>query len=124
MNEPLVSVIVTSYNGSDSIARAIESVKKQTYKNIEILVVDDNGLGSEEQVKTEKIVSTFSDVKYIAHEVNKNGSAARNTGAREAKGEFYCFLDDDDEFLEKRLSFRLPSLMSLETITQLCIVLL
>ena len=106
MNEPLVSVIVTTYNGSDSIGRAVESVKKQTYKNIEIIVVDDNGVGTEEQIATEKIVRQFSDVTYIPHQENKNGSAARNTGASAAKGDFFCFLDDDDEFMEEKVALQ------------------
>ncbi len=106
MIEPLVSVIITSYKGSDSIARTIKSVKNQTYKNIEIFVVDDNGLGTEEQIATEKIVKEFEGITYLPHEVNKNGSAARNTGAKAANGEFYCFLDDDDEFIENKIELQ------------------
>lgn len=113
MIEPLVSVIITSYKGSDSIARTINSVKNQTYKNIELIVVDDNGLGTKEQLATENIVKKFEGIKYIPHKVNKNGSAARNTGAREANGEFYCFLDDDDEFLENKISLQVAKFAEL-----------
>ncbi len=99
----LVSIIVTTHKGSDSIKRAVESVVNQTYSPIEIIVVDDNGLGTEEQIKTEQIVSTFKNVKYIAHEVNQNGSVARNTGARASNGKWLSFLDDDDEFLPTKI---------------------
>lgn len=102
MNNKLVSVIITTYHGCDTIARAIESVIKQTYKNIEIIVVDDNGLGSDDQIMTQKIVERYSGVVYIPHKVNINGSAARNTGIKAARGYFIELLDDDDEFLPEK----------------------
>lgn len=103
MNTPIVSVIVTTYKGKDVIKNAIESVLKQTYKSIELIVVDDNGKGSEEQVATEAIVSNYKEVKYIPHEININGSAARNTGIRNAKGEYIALLDDDDVYLPDKI---------------------
>lgn len=94
-----VSVVITTYNGTETLDRAISSVEAQTYKNIEIIVVDDNGLGTQEQVKTEEIVSAHKlDIKYIPHEINRNGSVARNTGINLATGEFIALLDDDDSF--------------------------
>ncbi len=102
MTEGLVSIVIPSYNGSDKVGRAVKSVLEQTYKDVEVIVVDDNGLGSEEQIKTEKALAEFKaypNFRYITHEVNKNGSAARNTGARVAEGEFIGLLDDDDIFL-------------------------
>lgn len=100
---PLVSVIITTYKGADTIERSIQSVFEQTYANIEIFVIDDNGKNSEEQKETEKIVSKYPNVKYIPHEKNINGSAARNTGARLAKGKYLAFLDDDDEILPNKI---------------------
>lgn len=99
---PLVTVVITTYKGVDSINRAVESVISQTYENIEIIVVDDNGLNTEAQIETEKRVRQYSMVQYIPHEVNRNGSAARNTGLKAAKGEYVCFLDDDDFFYPER----------------------
>ena len=110
----LVSVIITTYKGSDSIERALCSVINQTYPQIEIIVVDDNGRGSEEQVQTEKIVTSYQEVKYIAHETNMNGSNARNTGAKVASGEFLCFLDDDDEFLPQKIALQVEKFSQLE----------
>lgn len=99
----LVTVVITTYKGVDSINRAVESVISQTYKNLEIIVVDDNGLNTEAQIETEKKVKQYSSVQYIPHDVNKNGSAARNTGLKVAQGEYVCFLDDDDFFYPKRI---------------------
>lgn len=102
----LVSVVIPTYSRPDFICRAIESVLKQSYKPIEIIVVDDNGRGSENQVYTEKVLSHFieaNQINYIVHEYNKNGSAARNTGAKYSHGEYITFLDDDDVLLPQKI---------------------
>lgn len=108
----LVSVIITTYKGSETIAASIESVLRQSYSNIEILVIDDNGLGTIEQIKTELIVEKYVSVKYIAHKTNKNGSAARNTGIKNSHGEYICFLDDDDEYTENRIKEQLQLILA------------
>ena len=100
----LVSVIIPTYSRPDFISRAIESVLNQTYKPIEIIVVDDNGRGTNNQILTEQVLTNFirsNQIKYIVHEKNKNGSAARNTGAASSHGEYITFLDDDDVLLLK-----------------------
>lgn len=96
---PLVSVIIPTYKRSDLIRKTIDSVLHQTYENIEIIVVDDNGRGCENQIKTEQTLHKYiveKKIIYLVHEKNKNGSAARNTGLSHAKGTFVNFLDDDD----------------------------
>ena len=101
-----VSVIITTCNGSKKLIRAIGSVLNQTYKELEILVVDDNGKGTPKQVETEKILNDYITgglIKYIVHDVNRNGSVARNTGVRNAKGTYIAFLDDDDFFFPERI---------------------
>ena len=106
MRKGLVSIVIPSYKGSDKVGRAVKSVLEQTYKQIEVIVVDDNGLGTEEQKKTENALAEFKEYpnfRYITHEVNKNGSAARNTGARAAEGEFIGLLDDDDIYLPNNI---------------------
>ena len=98
----LVSIIIPSYNGSDKVIKAVRSILNQTYKAVEVIVVDDNGKGTQEQIKTENTVKEFEkydNFRYITHDVNKNGSAARNTGAKASCGEYLGFLDDDDEYL-------------------------
>lgn len=108
---PLVSVIVTTYHGADVIERAVRSVLAQTYTPLEIIVVDDNGVGTDEQKQTQQIVESFGDaVVYLPHEINKNGSAARNTGIRYAHGEYIALLDDDDLFLPDKIQKQMQRL--------------
>lgn len=110
---PLVSVVITTYNGLDTIERAVKSVVNQTYKNIEIIVVDDNGIGSNTQIKTEEIIRNLNnDIVYIPHEKNLNGSAARNTGIKNANGKYVALLDDDDAFRYDKLEKQVSSLES------------
>ena len=110
--DPLVSVIVTTYRGTDTVKRAVESVLSQTYRNIEVIVVDDNGLKTEAQVATQAIVKEFHNqkIRYIAHPMNKNGSAARNTGIKAAKGEYIALLDDDDVFRKDKIERQVMAL--------------
>lgn len=97
----LVSVIIPTHNGSESIIRAVDSVVNQTYNNIEIIVVDDNGIGTPQQIETERLLNEkygINSVIYITHEVSRRGSAARNTGLYASHGAYVAFLDDDDSF--------------------------
>lgn len=99
MKIPLVSIIIPTYNNADIICRAVESCVNQTYKNIEIIVIDD---GSTDNTK-EVLSRYFSDerFKYIYQE-NQERSVARNHGLDIAKGEYIQLLDSDDEiYLEK-----------------------
>jgi len=105
-SKPLVSVVIPTYKRPDYLVRAVESVLNQTYTNVEVIVVDDNNPETEARTRTESIMKQFDGnpkLKYIKHERNKNGSAARNTGVRASKGEYVAFLDDDDEYTPKRL---------------------
>jgi glycosyltransferase involved in cell wall biosynthesis len=92
---PLVSVVMPTYNRASLLGRAIRSALNQTYNNLEIIVVDDASSDD-----TPDVVKAFQDqrVRYIRHDTNRGGSAARNTGIRNATGEFIAFLDDDDEW--------------------------
>lgn len=101
-----VSVIIPTYGGNSSLKRAVDSVLMQDYALYEVIVVDDNNPGSRQRLDTATIMSAYecdSRVIYICHEKNKNGSAARNTGAGVAHGEYFAFLDDDDIFLQGKL---------------------
>ena len=109
----LVSVIIPTYKRPDKLDVAINSVLRQTYPNVEVIVVDDNDPDTEGRRLTEEKMSKFNDesrVKYIKHDHNKNGSAARNTGARASKGEYVAFLDDDDEYLPNKIESQLQTL--------------
>lgn len=118
MSEKLITVIIPTYGRAKLIECAIMSVLNQSYKNIEIIIVDDNGLDTVEQKKTYSIVSNYIErggrIKYIPHKKNKNGSAARNTGIKHASGEYICFLDDDDEFYKDKLMKQYLYLESLD----------
>lgn len=108
-----VSVIITTYKRSDFLTRAIESVFNQTYKNIEIIVVDDNEENSVYRKETEKKVEKYKDrLIYIKHKKNMNGAVARNTGINNCSGEYITFLDDDDEFINNRIEKMVYSLES------------
>lgn len=113
MIQNLVSVIIPSYGGDDDLKRCIDSVLAQTYNSFEVIVVDDNGLGTENQLKTELIMKQYEGndiVKYICHPKNINGSAARNTGVKNSCGEYIALLDDDDVFLPEKLEKQVESL--------------
>lgn len=93
--EELVSVIIPTYNGTKTIERAINSALNQTYKNIEIIVVNDS---STENVK--QVVSNIRDSRVHFYDVDKkiNASHARNFGFSKTKGQYIAFLDDDDQW--------------------------
>jgi glycosyltransferase involved in cell wall biosynthesis len=97
---PKISVVIPTHNRPERIKKAIKSVLNQTFQDFEIIVVDD-GI----KVRAEKEVKSFSDsrIRYIQHEKNKGGSAARNTGIKNAKADWVAFLDDDDEWLSEKL---------------------
>ncbi len=113
MVEGLVSCIVPTYRRSEMLVRAINSILGQTYKKIEVLVVDDNERNDEYSVLMHKTISeniSDSRVKIIHQERHINGAAARNAGIRAAKGEFIAFLDDDDEWKPTKLQKQLELL--------------
>ena len=93
LNNALVSIIIPAYNTEKYIYRAIESSIRQTYKNIEIIIIDDgstdNTLKAAQKYNYDKRVRIFQ-------QDNNGVSSARNYGIREAKGEYIIFLDSDD----------------------------
>ncbi|MCF2583442.1 glycosyltransferase family 2 protein, partial [Bacteroides caecigallinarum] len=115
--DKLVSVIIPTYSRPTNLKRAIDSVLNQTYDNIELIVVDDNGLGTENQIKTEKVIHEYLSLKnfhYLKHETNKNGAAARNTGIKNSDGVYIAFLDDDDEFTPNKIAIQVKALEQLD----------
>ena len=95
-NSALVSIVIPAYNTEQYIHRAIESSIRQTYKNIEIIIIDDGSTDGTLNV-AQSYESQDSRVRVI-HQENKGVSSARNHGIREAKGEYIMFLDSDDWF--------------------------
>lgn len=118
MNEkPLVSVIIPTYKRPMYLKRCIQSVLNQSYPNIEIIVVDDNNPDTAERKETEELMEEFSgypSIQYLQHECNKNGSAARNTGWRNASGKYITYLDDDDEIEKEKIEKQVACLAGLD----------
>lgn len=106
MSNPEVSVIIPTRNRAQYLPLAVQSVLDQTFKNFEIVVVDDASIDN-----TKETVSNFSDerVHCVYRSTQGGPSAARNSGIRRSQGETLAFLDDDDLWrpskLEKQLTF-------------------
>ena len=95
MMENLVSVIVATYRREDTLYRALESIKKQTYPNVEIILVDDNDdVFWNERVK--KIADQFDNLTLLVNHPNQGSALTRNIGISASHGDFVTFLDDDD----------------------------
>lgn len=113
MSKYLASVVIPTYKRSNYLIRAIDSVLNQTCKNIEIIIVDDNGKGSKAQRDTEKGLKKFlmlNNLKYIPLKTNLGACEARNKGSEVAKGKYLFFLDDDDEFLPTKVETQVKAL--------------
>ncbi len=116
--EPLISVIVPVYNVEDYVETCLESVKKQTYKNLEILIIDD---GSSDQ--SWKICEKF--VKHepravLVHQQNQGLSGARNTGLRMARGDYFMFVDSDDYVAENMAEIMIDAILENDTKMSMC----
>ncbi len=103
---PLVSIIMPAYNSKDYISNSVKSVLMQTYRNFELLIIDDCSTDG-----TMKEIENLSDqrVKIIKNEKNMGAAFSRNTGIKYAKGKYIAFLDSDDQWsvtkLEKQVAF-------------------
>jgi glycosyltransferase involved in cell wall biosynthesis len=104
METPLVSVVIPAYNASHTISRAIDSVLAQSYKVLEVIVVDD-GSGDNLGAALQK----YGDAVRLLRQDNAGPGAARNRGATEARGEFLAFLDSDDFWHPQKLGMQLAA---------------
>ena len=97
---PSVSVVIPTYNRAHLLERALGSVLRQTFRDFEVLVVDDGSTDS-----TAGVVRDIRSpaLRYIRHETNCGGSKARNSGIQAARGVYVGLLDDDDEWLPEKL---------------------
>jgi len=105
-DKPLVSIIMPTYNTEKYIAEAIQSVLVQTYKNFELIIIDDGSNDS-----TKEIIYSFDDkrIKYTYQE-NQGVSVARNRGIELSKGEYITFLDADDAIPQVSIEMRVDYL--------------
>jgi len=95
---PRVSVIIPTYNRAQFLPEAVESVFKQTYRDFEIIIIDDGSTDN-----TPEIIRQFSTTVKSYRQKNEGVSVARNKGVELAAGEYLCFLDSDDLLLENAL---------------------
>lgn len=106
MDNVLISVIIPTYNRGSLIKNTINSVLNQTYKNFELLIIDDASTDN-----TEEIVKGYDDsrIKFVKLDENSQGTKPRNVGIQKSKGEYIALLDSDDEWsptkLERQLKF-------------------
>ncbi|MBP3853283.1 MAG: glycosyltransferase family 2 protein [Erysipelotrichaceae bacterium] len=94
----LISVIVPVYNVEEYLSACVDSIRKQTYQNLEILLIDDGSTDRSGQMCDE--IAKTDDRIQVIHQKNGGLSAARNTGIDAAKGKVYFFVDSDDTMLD------------------------
>lgn len=112
-NVPLITVGVTCYNASDTIARAVASAAGQDWSNLEIVVVDDGSTDNSLDV-IEAMARSDHRIRVIPHGSNRGCAAARNTIVKEARGMFLAFFDDDDASFPDRVRCQYQRIVSYE----------
>ena len=105
-----VSVIIPTYKRALGLKASAVSVLNQDYGDLELIIVDDNGSSTTYGESVDLIYTHLKQnfphrtIKLIKHSKNRNGAAARNTGFNASTGDYICFLDDDDLYLDGRIS--------------------
>lgn len=105
-----VSIIINTFNRPEYFKKALESTINQTFKDIEIIVVDNSA--KENAEKNRKIINSFKNIcsiNYYFLEIDYGAPYARNYGIEKSKGEYIAFLDDDDEWLSNKLEKQLKA---------------
>ena len=103
-----ISVIIPTFNRGNLIRNSIKSVLNQTYKNLEVIVVDDGSTDN-----TKDVVDKLEDerIKYIKLEENKGGSNARNIGIQNSIGKYISFQDSDDIYYPDKLEMQFKNII-------------
>jgi len=98
--KPFFSILLPTWNRPELLHETIKSALSQTYKNFEVIIVDDG-----DKLRADKVVSEFSDprITYIQHDKNYGSPVAKNTALKVARGKWVAFLDDDDEWFPENL---------------------
>lgn len=110
-----VSVVIPTYKRSEFLRRALDSVLSQTWQDIEVIVVDDNGEGSPFRESTQKALDHYADdprVRRVLNRKNMGGAMARNEGIAAATGEYITFLDDDDIYLPDKVQVQVEQMLA------------
>lgn len=109
MSNPLVSIIIPVYNGSNYLAESIESALGQTYKNIEVIVVND---GSNDD--TEKIALSYGDKIRYFYKKNGGVSSALNYGIKQMSGELFSWLSHDDLYYSNKVKEQVQTIIDMK----------
>ena len=112
MDKPIVSVIIPTYNRYEYLLRAIESVYNQTYKNIEVIIINDGSTNKEyKELASLKSGVTVINLPKNQKEIHGFGPGnIRNFGLEKSNGKYIAFLDDDDYWLESKLEIQIDIL--------------
>ena len=109
-----VSIIVPTYKRTEKMLdRALQSIFNQTYKNYEVIIIDDNNKGNKfynETIKCELKYKNENNIKFIYHEVNRGANTARNSGIKNSNYDILAFLDSDDEWENDYLELMIQKL--------------
>lgn len=108
MDQPLVSVIIPAYNGEAFLAEAVESVQRQNYHALEIIIVDDGSIDGTAQIAA----NLRGNVRYMYQPHSGGPAAGRNRGLKVARGRLIGFLDQDDLWPANKLALQVPRLIS------------
>lgn len=109
-NFPLVSVVIPNYNRDTLIKKAVESINSQTYKNIEIIIIDD--CSTDNSAETIKYLSEiYTNIRFKFLSENMGANFCRKEGVSIANGDFISFLDSDDTFLPTKLEKQMNILL-------------
>ena len=116
---PLVTIYIPTFNRVELLKRAVESVRQQTYKNLEIIIVDDCS-NDDTHAYLEEIKKQDSRIRYFIKEKNSGACVSRNIAIEKAKGEYITGLDDDDYFYKNRIEIFIYNLCELDKYSFLC----
>ena len=109
-NEDVVSIIMPTYNSEQTVVESIQSVLSQTYKNWELIIVDDRSTDN-----TWQVIQTYADkydnIRVYQNKENLGAGASRNFAIKKAKGRFIAFLDSDDLWTEDKLAEQIPFML-------------
>lgn len=103
---PVISVIIPAYNAERYLEKSLESVLNQTYKDFEIIIVNDGSTDATDRI-ARNFVAEYPDVIQYFQQSNRGVGAARNTGIAHAKGQYLAFLDADDRWLPQKLQVQI-----------------
>jgi glycosyltransferase involved in cell wall biosynthesis len=110
IRNPLVSIVLCTYNRASLLPRAIHSVLRQSYQEWELIIIDDGSTDSTRRI-VKTIIPDDKRIRYY-HQRNTGLALARNAGLKEAAGAFITFIDSDDEYAEDHLMRRVRYLMT------------